>query len=118
MTDVSTMSLAIADMKAAGASLTNSDWSSIYKLMDRLSGNAEEIKKFSVDPVKYSSDAGIPIPNGVGIISYREPQGLGYTNPEAETPTTHGVRVMAEVVSSAGIALVCIICGGCKSMEI
>ena len=113
MPNIKPFAAALSEMKRAGSSLTTSDWSSIYVMMEKLNGKPEELKKFSEDPKNYCAENGFPLPDGVGIISYTDPQGLSYVNPEYEKPTASGVRVMAEIISTAGRSLTCIICGAC-----
>ena len=113
MPNIKPFAAALSEMKRAGSSLTTSDWSSIYVMMEKLNGKPEELKKFSEDPKNYCAENGFPLPDGVGIISYTDPQGLSYVNPESEKPTASGVRVMAEIISTAGRSLTCIICGAC-----
>jgi hypothetical protein len=113
MPNLEPFAAAHAELKRAGASLTISDWSSIYMMMEKLNGKADELKKFSGDPKAYCADNGFPLPDGVGIISYADPQGLSYINPESEKPTASGVRVIAEIHSVHGRSLTCIVCAAC-----
>lgn len=115
MSDIKPFSAALSEMSTAGASLMNSDWSSIYMMMEKFNEKPDDLPRFSEDPQKYCTENGFPLPKGVGIISYKTPQGLAYVNPKSEKPTASGVRVMAEMVSPiGGVCLVCIICGECS----
>ena len=52
MPDIKPFAAALSEMKKAGTSLTTSDWSSFYVMMEKLNGKADELKKFSEDPKK------------------------------------------------------------------
>jgi hypothetical protein len=44
MPDIKPFAAALSEMKKAGTSLTTSDWSSIYVMMEKLNGKADELK--------------------------------------------------------------------------